>query len=167
MNVFSSRNVSVSEVPAPVGDIWTLVSDAATLAELTPLVSSIDVDGEFWTWHLSGIEALGISVAPSFTEKMTFVEERSIVFGHQPKPGRKERAGAQGRYDLTPVGDQATRLKVDLTLHVELPLPKLSGAAVRKVMATTMTHTGKRFATNLYQRLGLDPATVRIRELKV
>ncbi len=163
---FRARNISVSEVPAPTAAIWACVSDAQTLAALTPLVRGIDVTGGYWTWHLAGIEGLGLHVAPSFTERMTFEHEREIVFTHDPR-GRKEHAGVDGRYLLTSLDDDRTRLKVDLTLFVDLPLPRLSAPAVERIMAATMQRTGRKFATNLYERLGLDPATVHITELPV
>ncbi len=157
LTTFSSRNVSEAVVPAAVSDIWAVVSDPGALADLTPLVQRIDADGDTWVWHLSGISALGVTVAPSFTEHMTFETERAIRFQHRPPDGHSERAGAHGTYELEEVADDVTRLAIDLTLCVELPLPKLTRRAVTKVMATTMQRTGDRFASNLYRRLGLDP----------
>ena len=67
-------------------------------------------------------------------------------------------------YDLTPHED-ATDLHIDLTLSVDLPLPGLTRPAVETIMLTSMRTTGRRFATNLYELLGLDPTTVDINEL--
>ena len=89
---------------------------------------------------------------------MDFVEARSITFEHRPPDGRSERAGAHGRYELHDLGEERTRLSIDITLCVELPLPRLSRRAVEKVMAATMQRTGDRFAVNLYRRLGVDPS---------
>ncbi len=162
MTRFSSRNVSTSIVPAPIRSIWDAISDPATLATLTPLVRSIESNGAVWVWSLAGITALGITVAPSFTERMDFVELRRIEFSHQPPRGSDEKAGAVGTYELHPIDATCTRLAVDITLHVELPLPRLAARTVQGVMAATMRHTGARFAINLYERLGLDPATIDI-----
>ena len=145
-------------MPVGVAEIWSLVSDPGSLTELTPLVRRIDADGDVWVWHLAGISALGVSVEPTFTELMTFEELRSIRFEHRPPDGRSERSGAHGTYELDGVDDERTRLFVDLTLCVELPLPRISRRAVEAVMASTMQRTGDRFARNLYRRLGLDPA---------
>ena len=160
MATFSSRNVSDAVVPVAPPVIWPVLADATELTALTPLVRAIDADGDTWVWHLRGIAALGVSVEPSFTEHMAFDEARSITFEHRPPPGDVERAGAQGRYELHDLGDGRTRLFIDITLCVELPLPRLSRRAVEKVMAATMQRTGDRFAVNLYRRLGLDPTTV-------
>ena len=165
MAIFTARNVSASIVPVTADRIWTQISDPVSLTALTPLVRSIAVDGDLWRWQLSGIEALGVSVAPEFTERMELVEARLIRFSHQPSADEHERAGAAGTYELTPQGD-GTRLKVDIALTVELPLPRLSAVAVERVMKASMQRTGKRFAINLYHRLGLDPATIQIKQLR-
>lgn len=165
MATFSARDISASTVPVTADRIWAQISDPASLTALTPLVRSIVVEDGLWRWQLSGIEALGISVAPTFTERMEFVEPRLIRFSHERAPGERERAGADGTYELTQTGDE-TELKVDIALTVELPLPRLSAPAVERVMKATMQRTGKRFAVNLYHRLGLDPATIVIKQLR-
>jgi carbon monoxide dehydrogenase subunit G len=165
MATFSARNISTSTVPVAADQIWKQISDPASLTALTPLVRSIVVEGDLWRWQLAGIEGLGISVAPTFTERMEFIEPRLIRFNHETANGEKERAGADGTYELTQRGEE-TELKVDIALTVELPLPRLSAGAVERVMKATMQRTGKRFAVNLYHRLGLDPATITIRQLR-
>jgi carbon monoxide dehydrogenase subunit G len=157
---FSSRNRSVAVVPARREQIWSIIADARALAELTPMVRAIEVDGSTWTWHLRGIKALGVSVTPTFTELMIFDEPGSLRFEHRPPDGRSERAGARGIYTLEAIDAGHTRLAIDLTLCVELPLPRLSRRVVEATMAATMQRTGDRFAANLYARLGLDPAGV-------
>ncbi len=165
MAIFTARNVSASVVPVSAEQIWKHISDPASLTALTPLVRSIVVDGNLWRWQLAGIEALGVSVSPAFTERMEFIEPRLIRFNHQSRDGEHERAGADGTYELTPHGD-GTELKVDIALTIELPLPRLSARAVERVMKTSMQRTGKRFAVNLYHRLGLDPSTITIKQLR-
>lgn len=157
MSTFSSRNQSVAIVPAKREKIWALLSDAGSLASLTPLVRGITAHGDEWSWNLASISALGVTVAPTFTEHMTFVEGERIEFRHDP-PGKNERAGANGTYKLSDAPGGATKLAIDITICVELPLPRLSRRAVEGVMASTMARTGDRFARNLYQKLGLDPA---------
>lgn len=165
MAIFIARNVSASVVPVSAEQIWKHLSDPVSLTALTPLVRSIVVDGNLWRWQLAGIEALGVSVSPAFTERMEFIEPRLIRFNHQSPDGQHERAGADGTYELTPQGD-GTELKVDIALTIELPLPRLSARAVERVMKTSMQRTGKRFAVNLYHRLGLDPSTITIKQLR-
>lgn len=165
MATFTARNVSVSIVPVSPDRIWKHICDPQSLTALTPLVRSIEVHGDLWRWHLMGIEALGVCVAPVFTERMEFIEARLIRFNHEDPPGQHERAGADGTYELTQSGD-GTELKVDIALTIELPLPRISALAVERVMKTSMQRTGKRFAINLYHRLGLDPATIQVKQLR-
>jgi carbon monoxide dehydrogenase subunit G len=153
VTAFSTRDISTAVVAAPRADIWALVSDPTTLAELTPLIDSIDQSDDLWTWRLKGISALGVSVAPSFTERMRLVEPASIDFRHDPPTS--ELAGAHGTYQLTEIDPASTELHIDITLCADLPLPGLARKAVEKVMATMMRRTGDAFAANLYDRLGI------------
>jgi carbon monoxide dehydrogenase subunit G len=165
MTRFSARNISMSTVPVSSDEIWQLITDPGMLADLTPLIRSIEATGSQWEWALNGIEALGLKVEAVFTERMEFIDQRQIIFTHDPPIGSRERAGVEGIYDLTPAGRKATGLQVDLTLFVDLPLPGLSRRAVEPVLLSTMRATGQRFASNLYEQLGLDPATVSVIEL--
>ena len=158
MNCFETRNISRGEVPAPRDQIWEILVSPTTLAELTPLLDRITVDGDRWCWQMSGINALGVEIAPSFTEQMTFEPQETIRFAHTPPPGATEHAGANGIYTLEAVDDHTTHLEIDLTLHVYLPLPRMSRRAVERVMRSTMTRTGDVFARRLYERLGVDPS---------
>lgn len=158
MTTFSSRDVSTAVVPAPRDEIWAIVSDPAALAELTPLIESIEPAGDVWTWQLKGLSALGVSVAPSFTERMYLDAPELMEYVHEPPEGVDELAGAHGTYRLTSISPTSTRLEIDITLCADLPLPKFSRRAVEKVMATTMRRTGDSFAERLYERLGIDGA---------
>lgn len=165
MTWFSARNISLSLVPVPPDKIWAVITHPATLASLTPLVRSIESSGEHWRWTLNGIDGLGVTIEPVFTERMNFTDERQIVFSHEPPTGASERAAVEGVYDLLSVENGSTELRVDLTLSVELPLPRLSRLAVERIMYQTMRLTGQKFASNLYEHLGLDPRDVTIEEL--
>lgn len=167
MTWFSARTISASTVPVSSDQIWDVLTDPTTLAELTPLVRSIEASGSQWLWTLKGIEALGTKIEAAFTETMTFTDQRQIIFAHDPPPGKREHAAVDGTYNLTDAGPDATDLEIDLKLSVDLPLPRLSRFAVEKVIQSTMRLTGEHFATNLYERLGLDPATAKIEELPV
>ncbi len=96
-------------------------------------------------------------MAPAFTERMTLVEPERIEFEHDPPEGG-ERAGAHGVYALEELGPDRTRLEIDITIHVHLPLPRASRRAVQRIMRASMERTGDVFAERLYQRLGVDPA---------
>ena len=132
---------------------------------MTPLVDSIEPSGSHWLWTLQGVGALGLNLDAAFTERMEFDDERQIRFSHDPPNDKREMAGLEGVYDLAPAGEQATSLKVDLTLSVELPLPGLSKRAVESMLELMMRTTGQMFAANLYERLGLDPSHMEITEL--
>lgn len=157
----------MSTVPVAQEQIWGILTDPNMLADLTPLVRSIESTGTQWTWTLNGIDGLGLSVEAVFTERMDFTEPTQIVFSHDPPEGVRERAAVEGVYDLAPAGKKATELRVDLELLVDLPLPRLSRHAVEPLIHSTMRVTGQRFATNLYEHLGLDPSTATITELEV
>ena len=165
MSWFSARNISMSTIPVGPDKIWRILTDSASLAHLTPLVRSIEATGSQWRWTLNGIGGLGLSVEAVFTERMEFTEWQQIVFSHDPPEGERERAAVEGVYDLMPAGETATDLKVDLELFVDLPLPRLSRHAVEPLMLSTMRMTGQRFASNLYEHLGLDPSTATIIEI--
>ncbi|HMJ77656.1 MAG TPA: SRPBCC family protein [Iamia sp.] len=163
MTRFQNRNRSEADLPVDRQSIWEVLTDPGCLAALTPLIRAITADGDTWCWQLSGISALGVSVAPSFTEQMTFTPLERIEYRHAPPTGTTEKAGADGVYTLTELDADRTRLFVDLTMWVDLPLPKLSRRAVERVMAESMQRAGDRFAENLYRHLDIDPADVEIR----
>ena len=158
MNRFEARNISTADVPASRHAIWEILSSPDDLAELTPLLDGISVDGDTWCWKLGGIKALGVEVAPSFTEHMTFEPEETIRFAHRAPEGSEERAGADGVYTLRDNDDGTTHLEIDITLHVQLPLPRAARRAVERIMSSTMVRTGTVFAERLYRRLGVDPS---------
>ena len=160
MTCFEARNVSIADVPASRSAIWEVLRSPELLAQMTPLIDAITVDGDHWCWKLGGISALGVEVAPSFTERMTFTPETEIRFEHDPASDA-ERAGANGFYTLADNPDGSTHLEIDITLHVDLPLPKLSSRAVERVMRTSMEKTGDAFARRLYTHLGLDPKSAK------
>lgn len=159
MSRFEAKNVSKADVPASREEIWALVSSPESLAELTPLVKRITADADRWCWQLTSISVFGVHIEPSFTEQMHFVEGRRITFEHRPPPGTSERAGATGVYTLEDSATGGTHLSVDITLHVELPLPALLRQTVERVMASMMARTGAKFARNLYARLGVNGAS--------
>lgn len=146
--------------------MWEVLQNPALLAELTPLVDRIAARGDVWSWTLAGISGLGIEVAPTFTERMSFTPVSRIEYRHEPPPGATERAGVDGTYVITKVDDRTSKLSIDLTLCVELPLPGFSRPVVERIMAATMGRTGEAFARNLYRHLEIDPETVSIRVLE-
>ncbi|MCW2528761.1 MAG: Polyketide cyclase / dehydrase and lipid transport [Pseudonocardiales bacterium] len=158
MSRFSATTESEAVVPAPRAEIWAALTDPELLPQLTPLLKSVKTNGDTWCWNLTSISALGVTIAPYFTEQMSFVEGHRIEYTHAPPAGVHERTGANGWYQLTDV-EGGTHLAISLTLEVELPLPKVASSAVRGVMSATMKRTGDRFSANLLRHLGVaDPA---------
>ena len=140
-------------LPNPVERVWAALTDPDLLARLTPLLRSIDADGDVWTWHMVRIAALGVSITPSFTERMVFTGQERIEYSHEPPAGAKERAGAEGWYQLSDAPG-GTRLAISLSLCVDLPLPRAASRPVQGVMTSTMKRTGDRFSKNLLDHLG-------------
>jgi carbon monoxide dehydrogenase subunit G len=157
MATFTSTRRDVADVPHEVDAVWELLVDPDAVARLTPLVKSIEVDGGGrWLWTLQRVPVSGRRFDLTMTEEMTFTPKRRIEFTHGPL-GDGIRAGADGHYLLQPV-DGGTRLSIEITVTAQLPLPRLTGAAVRVVMHQVLTHMGDRFADNMLAELaGREP----------
>ena len=154
MNTFEATNRSTATVPAAQAEIWAALTDPALLARLTPYVKSIDVDGERWRWHLTRIPVLSTAIEPSFTVAMEFDAPDRIDFA--PSPGaRPEPAAVTGIYLLEPT-DGGTDLAVELSVSVQLPLPRAARRPVTTSMNVVMAFMGKRFSVNLLRHLGVD-----------
>ena len=160
MHRFAATTDSEAVVPADRAAIWAALTDPDVLPRLTPLLKHITVvgpddpaaGGALWRWELIRIPVLGVSISPSFTERMRFTAPERIDYVHEPPAGRHERTAAEGWYVLTEV-DGGTYLRISITLTVELPLARAAGPAVRQVMRAVMAHTGGRFADNLMRHL--------------
>jgi carbon monoxide dehydrogenase subunit G len=150
---FEARTSSTERLPVGPEPIWEVLTSPDLLARMTPLVNRIDeVDADHWRWHLASIAGVGVAIDPCFTVRMDFEEHERIDFSHAPRGN--ERAGADGIYTLEEVAG-GTDLCVDMTVHVDLPLPAVSRRAVTRVMHATMERMGERFAHNLYDHLGI------------
>ncbi|WP_028650791.1 CoxG family protein [Nocardioides halotolerans] len=158
MTSFSASTHAEAVVLAPQQDIWDALVDPELMARFTPFLKKITADGDHWVWELSGLNVLGVKVAPAFTEKMVFSEPDRIEFRHDPPAGTSEQAGVEGWYALTPV-DGGTRLVTDLEITVDLPLPKVSGRAVRATMKKVIDTMGDRFSHRLLDHLGAEERT--------
>ena len=103
---------------------------------------------------MSGLEVLGVGIAPAFTEKMTFTDLEHIEFAHEPPAGASERTGVNGWYHLAD-DEGGTLLGTSLEVVAELPLPRLSAPAVTVAMKGVMATMGERFSRNLLDHLGV------------
>jgi carbon monoxide dehydrogenase subunit G len=159
MPSFSARTHAEAVVLAPQRDIWDALVDPTLMAKFTPFLKKITAEGDHWVWEMSGIDVLGVKVAPSFTEKMTFTEPDRIEFKHDPPDGEKEKAGVEGWYQLSPAPDgEGTSLVTELEITIDLPLPKAAGRAVRATMSKVIDTMGDRFSKNLLDHLGAKQA---------
>jgi carbon monoxide dehydrogenase subunit G len=149
---FTATTENEAVVTADRSAVWDVLTDPDALVELTPFLNKITTDGDLWRWQMGRIPVLGVSVAPAFTEKMTFDPKNRIDFEHAPPDGKPERASAKGWYQLEDVED-GTRLATRLEVCVDLPLPKVAGRSVNGVMGRVMGRMGDRFAANLLRRL--------------
>ena len=153
MATFTATTRNREVVAAARQDIWQALTDPDLLPQLTPYLDSISVDGDHWRWEMTRLPVLGVSVAPAFTERMSFDEGTRIDFTHDPPGGGRERAGAEGTYHLADAAD-GTDLSIDLTLCIDLPLPRASARAVQGVMRGVMDRMGSSFARNLVRHVG-------------
>ncbi len=157
MTIFTAATEAKAVVRASREEIWAVLIDPDLIAQFTPFVTSITADGELWTWQMSGLDVLGVKVSPSFTERMVFDEPDRIEFHHDPPDGTRERSGVEGWYDLTEVAE-GTHLATGLEISLDLPLPKVSGRAVRATMKGVIDKMGDRFSKNLLDHLGTTEA---------
>ena len=152
MAQFAQRITSSDRIAVAPARVHEVLTDPDLLARLTPLVAGITVEGDRWTWRLTGVQAMGVKVAPEFTTMME-IGPNSIAF--EPAPDADERASADGQIDVTPGRtEDETVVAIDLIAVVELPLPKMASRGVKTVMFQTMKVGGSRFADNLLKHLG-------------
>ncbi len=155
MTRFSAETRAEAVVGASRADIWAALTDPDLVGEMTPFVRSIKADGDRWRWKLSGLKVLGVGIAPSFTELMSYDEPERIEFRHDPPSGANEKAGVSGWYELSEVAD-GTRLVTSLEITLDLPLPRASGRAVKAAMNGVIAQMGERFSKNLLAHLGAE-----------
>jgi carbon monoxide dehydrogenase subunit G len=153
MTTFTADTRAEAVVDAPRERIWAALTDPVLVAELTPFVRTIREDGDHWRWEMTGLKVLGIGVAPSFTEKMSYDEPERIEFRHDPPAGVSERSSVEGWYSLEE-HHAGTRLVTALEITLDLPLPRASGRAVRATMNRVIDQMGERFSRNLLAHLG-------------
>ncbi len=155
MTRFSAETTAVAVITASRAEIWAVLTDPDQVARMTPFVRRITADGDHWLWELSGLKVAGIGLAPAFTELVTYDEPRRIEFHHDPPSGAPERAGVDGWYSLEEAAE-GTRLETSLAITLDLPLPRMSGPAVRSAMQGVVAQMGDRFSANLLDHLGAE-----------
>ena len=153
MATFRARNSSSAVLKASRSEVWAALTDADLIAQMTPYVTSIAVDGDRWVWRMGTIPVLGISVAPKFTEVMELHPEERIEFTHDPARS-EEMTAVEGTYVLADHSGGGTEVSIDLQISCTLPLPGLARPAVERVMAGVVKHMGAVFSRNLLKHLG-------------
>lgn len=152
MSTFSASTTSDATVGHPRDLVWAVLTDPEAVARLTPMVASITAHGDRWRWQLTHIPVLGRSVELAFTEQMTYDEPSRITFRHAPEG--QERAGTDGHYDLVEAdGGAATTLRIDLTVAVDLPFPRLARPAVQVAMHGVLGAMGAGFGRAIEKEL--------------
>jgi carbon monoxide dehydrogenase subunit G len=155
MTSFSASTHAEAVVLADRRAIWDALVDPVLMSRLTPFLSNITADGDHWLWEMTGLNVLGLKVAPAFTERMVLTEPDRIEFHHDPPAGQTERAGVEGWYALAPT-EGGTELVTQLEITLDLPLPKASGRAVRATMRKVIDTMGDRFSQRLLDHLGAE-----------
>lgn len=155
MATFSATKTSEATVAHPRDLVWEVLTDPATVARLTPMVRSITAKGDLWRWQLVKIPVLGQSFELGFTEAMTYDPKSMITFAHAPQDGKDtERAGTDGRYELSDTdGKKATLLRIELTVSVDLPFPRLAKPAIQATMQGVLAAMGSGFARSIEKEL--------------
>jgi carbon monoxide dehydrogenase subunit G len=154
MTTFEQSTKAEAVVPVSRDDIWAVLTDPEMITKFTPFVSRIVERDGHWIWTMSGIKVLGKGFSATFTEKMTMTGHERIEFKHDPPGPEGERAAVNGFYALSDA-DGGTRLETSLAVCTDLPLPGVSGRAVRAAMAKVMDGMGDRFSRNLLDHFGV------------
>ncbi len=151
MTAFTVSTSSSATLRSPREHVWAALTDTELLPRLTPYLRSIEDHGERWTWHLMRIPVLGSVVSPAFTEVMKFDEPSRIDFEHDPAR-HDEKAGVEGCYVMSEA-DGGTEVRIELSITVELPFPRLARPAVYATMHAVVATMGARFSHNLVRHL--------------
>jgi carbon monoxide dehydrogenase subunit G len=154
MSWFTAETNTEAVVAADREAIWKVLVDPDLVAEITPMLQRIDVDGDLWTWQLTRLPVLNVAITPCFTERMTFDEMTRIDYDHAPPEGATENTGVNGWYTLADV-EGGTHLAMGLTVSTKLPLPRAAGPAVRTAMKAVIARMGAGFSRNLHRHLGI------------
>ena len=92
MATFRARDRSSAVLRSSRSEVWAALTDADLIAQITPYVTSIAVDGDRWTWRMGTIPVLGISVAPKFTEVTTRLTNQGEPLNQFALPRRTVRS---------------------------------------------------------------------------
>ena len=153
MATFRAHDRSAAVLRSSRSEVWAALTDASLIAKITPYVTSIDVDGDRWTWRMVTLPVLSTSVSPHFTEVMELHPEDRIDFHHDPAHP-EETTAVDGSYVLADHPGGGTEVSIDLEIATRLPLPGLARPAVELVMAGVVKHMGTVFSRNLLAHLG-------------
>jgi carbon monoxide dehydrogenase subunit G len=153
LNSFTATRRDVATVRSSVDEVWALLVQPEVLVRHTPFLHAIEDLGDGrWRWQVGGIRYPGGTFTAGFTERMAFEPPRRILFRHEPASGW-ELAGADGEYELTPVGT-GSRLEIEVAVTVRVPAPKPAGRLVRTAMEVVIGQMGRAFAAGLLRDLG-------------
>ena len=159
MTAFTATTRAEAIVLATRQEIWDVLRDADLVAELTPFVTRIEDQGEHWIWSMTRLPVPRVTLSPTFTERMEYVELERIEFKHDAPQGSDENACVDGWYELEELEprsgeDVATMLRTSLSITLDLPLPRALKPAVKASMKTVINQMGDRFSANMLNHLG-------------
>lgn len=150
MTEFTARNRSTAVVHADRERIWQALTDPTLLAQMTPYLRRVDIDGDVWRWSMVKLSVLGVRFDPSFSALMKLDKPREIDF--TPAPGHEDDTSrVEGTYLLEEARgeESSTQLTIDLTITVDLPLPRAARGGVRRAMEVVIGYMGKKYGDNL------------------
>ena len=127
-----------------------IAPEVVLVVEAPTFIEALEVPSEP---RMTSVPVLGRAFTPVFTERMAFDRPSRIDYTHAPPEGVSEQAGVAGRYTLTE-RDAGTHLAIRLEVSADLPLPRVSGPAVKAAMRAVMGTMGIGFERGFRRELG-------------
>lgn len=150
LNNFSLTRREEIVIDQEIDDVWNLLLQPDVWVRHTPYLRAITVLHEdHWQWEIADISWPGGNLVAVMTEKMRPTSPRCLTFTHQPGD-RPEVAGADGRFDLSPVQEgRSTLLDFTMTVTARLPLPRGGSSVVQAAMGPVVTKMLRSFVRGL------------------
>lgn len=150
LNSFSVTGREEVLIDQEIDEVWSVLLQPDVWVRHTPFLRAITVlDEDHWQWEIAGVAWPGGTIGAVMTERMRRISPRCLTFTQLPGD-RPEVAGADGRFDLSPVlGNRSTLLDVTMTVTARLPLPRSGSAVVQAAMRQVLTQMLKAFVRGL------------------
>ena len=150
LNSFSLTRREEIIIDQEIDDVWNLLLQPDVWVRHTPYLRAITVLREdHWQWEIADISWPGGNLVAVMTEKLWPTSPRCLTFTHQPG-ARPEMAGADGRFDLSPVQEgRSTLLDFTMTVTARLPLPRAGSSVVKAAMDPVVAKMLRSFVRGL------------------